>query len=325
MKINFPSLFQTPLHKYNVFFIFGNDPIVFERTISFLRKKLVSSLHIKTEEDLITNSSSQPSLFEDQTHTPSLTLVSQVTDKILKTMDQMKNGLYILTSEKARAQSKLVATFSQSSISLAIAAYASPLTTSEFEFLVGEMNLPVSFKGILFKAYQNDYMGLLSVLEKIKLYGDVPETQYGFFLEASSSSEELTPLIHAFLLKDREKAALFFSSVTSFDSIPFLRNLSRSFQTVFELMPFKGTSKPISWQTLTFPVFFKDQPLYQTALSLWHPGEVRVFLETLLDLERQVKFLGLTYSQMQNKLLAFLHRPPDHPGPRFNRGDRGPG
>lgn len=306
MKINFLSLFQTPLHKYNIFFIFGNDLIVFERAMSFLQKKLASPLHIKTEEDLLTHSSSQPSLFEDKASGPSLTLVPQVTDKILKVVDQMRNGLFILTSEKARAQSKLVTHFSQSSTSLAIAAYAAPLTTSEFEFLVGEMNLPASAKNILFKTYQNDYMGLLSVLEKIKLYGELPEAQVGSFLEAFSSSDEPTPLIHAFLSKERERATLTLSSATSFDLIPLLRNFSRSFQTLFELMPFKGSSKPISWQTLPSPVFFKDQPLYQTALSRWCPEEVQSFLETLLDLERQVKFAGLTYSQMQQRLLSHL-------------------
>jgi DNA polymerase III delta subunit len=310
MKINFPSLFQTSLNKYNIFFIFGNDLIVFERAISFVQKKLSSPLHIKTEEDLLAHSTPQPSLFEDKTKGPSLTLVSQVTDKILKAVDLMRNDHFILTSDKARAQSKLVTHFSQSSTSLAIAAYASPLTTSEFEFLVRDVNLPASTKNILFKAYQNDYMGLLSVLEKIKLYGDVSEAQVSFFLESFSSSDELAPLIHAFLSKEKEKAILTLSRVTTFDLIPLLRNLSRSFQTLFELMPFKGSSKPISWQALSSPVFFKDQSLYQIALSRWRSEEVQVVLETLLDLERQVKFSGVISSQMQNKLLAFLYPHP---------------
>ncbi len=306
MKINFPSLFQTPLHKYNIFFIFGNEAIVFERAIAFLQKKLSSPLHIQTEKDLLTNSFSQPSLFEDKGEAPSLTLISHVTDKVLKALDQMKNGFFILTSEKARAQSKLVTHFSQSSTSLAIAAYASLLTTSEFEFLVEGMNLPVSFKNLLFKAYQNDYRGLLSVLEKIKLYGDVPEDQYGSFLEASaSSSDELTPLIHALLSRDRE-VTLTYLYATTFDLIPLLRSLSRSFQILFELMPFKGSSKPISWQTLSSPVFFKDQPLYQTALSRWRCEETQVVLETLLSLEKEIKYSSYASPQVSQTLLQFL-------------------
>lgn len=305
MKISFPSLFQTPLNKYTIFFIFGNDTTVFERAISFIHKKLQLPLQMKTEEDILQNASSQPSLFQTQDK-PSLSLISPVTDKILGGLEQMKNGNFILTSEKARAQSKLVTHFSQSSTSLAIAAYASPLTTSEFEFLTREMDLPVSFKGILFKAYQNDSMGLLATLERIKLYGNVPEDLYDSFLSVSTSSEDFTPLIHAFLLKNSEKAIKALSDIALSDMIPILRNLSRSFQTLFELMPLKKNPKSIAWNTLTPPVFFKEQPIFETALSRWNSGDIKEFLEALLTLERQVKFSRITLSQIRHPLLAFL-------------------
>lgn len=305
MKINFPALFKTPLQKYTFFFIFGNDGAVFERTISFIQKQLSSHYQLKTEEDLSTNTPSSPSLFDDQSSL-SLTLVPHVTDKLLKIVDQLKKGYFIFTSEKARSQSKLVTYFSQSSTSLAIAAYASPLTTSEFEFLVREMTLPVSFKGLLFKAYENDYMGLITTLEKIKLYGDVPVDQFDCFLEASLPSDELTPLIHAFLLRNVENATRAFSSINPSDLIPFLRTLSRSFQILFELIPFMKSPKSIPWQGLSSPVFFKDQPLYEIALSKWYSKEVQLFLETLLTLERQVKFSGFGLSQVQAGLLQML-------------------
>ena len=304
MKINFPSLFQTPVHKYNFFFIFGNDTIVFERVISYLQKKFSSPIDIKTEEDLLKAGASQPSLFE--TSAPSsLTLISPVTDKILKHADQLKEGLFIFTSEKARAQSKLVTYFTQSSRALAIAAYSSPLVTSEFAFLVEEMNLPVAFKGLLLKAYQNDYMGLLTALEKIKLYGDVPESHYASFL-GSSPSDEMTPLIHALLLKDLKKTTDTFSLIAFPDLIPFLRSLTRSFQSLFELMPFQKSPNTISWQKLSPPVFFKEQPLYEAALSKWRPYDVQAFLETLLSLERQIKFSETGLSQVRHALLSGL-------------------
>ncbi|MBS0271354.1 MAG: hypothetical protein JSR85_01755 [Proteobacteria bacterium] len=305
MKINFPALFKTPLHKYTFFFIFGNDETVFERTISFIQKQFSSRFEIRTEDDLATNAPKAPSLFDERTSS-SLTFVPHVTDKLLKIVDQLKKGHFIFTSEKARSQSKLVTYFSQSSTSLAIAAYASPLTTSEFEFLVEEVNLPTSFKMLLFKAYQNDYMGLITTLEKIKLYGEVPADQFECFLEASLPSDELTPLIHGFLIRNVENTIRAFSSTNPSDLIPFLRTLSRSFQILFELMPFKRSPKSISWHGLSSPVFFKDQPLYETALSKWQPEEVLFFLETLLMLEREVKFSGFSLPQVQAELVQIL-------------------
>jgi DNA polymerase III delta subunit len=304
MKINFSSLFQTPVEKYNFFFIYGNDKIVFERAISFLQKRFSCPLTLKTEEDLLKKTSSQPSLFDDK-GASSLTLVSPITDKSLKCLDDLKDGVYIFTSEKARAQSKLVSYFSDSRTSLAIAAYASPITTSEFEFLAQGMDMPASFKGLLFKAYQNDYMGLLTTLEKIKLYGDVPEAEYASFLTASSS-DELTPLLHAFLLKDKKKAVETFSYVNASEAISFLRSLTRTFQTLFDLMPFQRTPKSIVWMKLSPPVFFKDQPLYEAALSRWQMGDVQRFLETLLNLERQVKFSAAPFSSVRQMLLDGL-------------------
>jgi len=304
MKINFPALFHTPLQKVNFFFIFGNDAIVFERAVSYLQKKLALPLHIKAEEALLKAGASQLSLFETLSSS-SLTLTS-VTDKILTHVDQLKEGPFIFTSEKARAQSKLVTYFTQSSRALAIAAYASPLTTSEFEFLVGEMSLPVAFKGLLFKAYQNDYMGLLGALEKIKLYGEIPETAYPAFLDASPSSDGAALLLQAFLLRNVKKATEALSSLNSSDAVLSCRSLNRTFQTLFDLMPFKASPQTISWQKLTPPIFFKDQPLYESALSKWRLQEIQSLLETLLSLERRIKFSGLTLSQMSHELLRAL-------------------
>jgi len=304
MKVNFPALFQTHLQKYKFFFLFGNEPEIFERSISFIQKKLALPLQPTTEADVLTASPSSPSLFEEQTET-TLTLVPNVTDKILNHVENLKDGIYIFTSEKARAQSKLVTYFTASPISLAIGAYASPLLTSEFEFLIKEMNLAPSFKGHLFKAYQNDYMGLLSALEKIKLFGEVPESHYEAFLSPSSSNE-LAPLIHASLLRDPQKVTSSFSLITPPDLISFLRSLARSFQTLCELMPFKKSPKTIAWQKLSPPVFFKDQPLYETALSRWSPHEAQGLLETLLRLEKEVKFSALPFSRACQDMLGHL-------------------
>lgn len=305
MKINFPALFRTPLQKYRFFFIFGNEVSVFERAISFLKQQLACRIQLKTEEEIFTHVQMPPSLFEDQA-SPSLTFVPHVTDKLLKRIDQLTEGTFIFTSEKARSGSKLVTYFSQSPTSLAITAYASPLTSFEFEFLVEGTNLPVPFKTRLFKTYENDYRGLLTTLEKIKLYGDVPTDHFDQFLRASNSTDELIPLIHSCLLKNLEKATTSFSALSSADLIPLLRTLSRSFQILFELMPFKKSPKTISWQGLSTPVFFKDQPIYETALGKWNGQEVRAFLETVLKLEQQVKFSALPFSSLQQKLLSIL-------------------
>lgn len=306
MKINFPALFRTPLQKYNFFFIFGNDVSVFERALSFLKKQLACPVQLKTEEDVFTHMQMPLSLFEEQA-SPSLTFVPHVTDKLLKGIDGLKEGPFIFTSEKARAGSKLVTYFSQSPTSLAITAYASPLTTFEFEFLAEGLNLTASFKARLFKTYENDYKGLLTALEKIKLYGDVSPDQFDQFLSTSNSTDELVPLIHSCLLKNLEKATTSFSALGSADLIPLLRTLSRSFQILFELMPFKKSPKTILWQGLSVPVFFKDQPLYEAALAKWCTEDIHSFLETVLTLEQQVKFSTLPLSSFKQKLLDLLH------------------
>lgn len=305
MKANFSALFKTDLKKYKFFFIYGNDVSVFDRIILFISKNTSFSFEIKSEKELLENSLTQLSLFED-IQNKSLHLVLNVSDKILNHMDQIGEGTFIFTSEKARAQSKLVTYFSSTPHALAIAAYASPITTSEFEFLVGDMNLPVSFKGQLFKAYQNDYMGLLAALEKIKLYGDVPEPMYNLFLESYVTEDDLQPLIHTFLLKNIKKVPDVLFTIGSTDIITVLRSLLRSFQILYELMPFKTRPDSIVWQRLPSPVFFKDQPIYQSALSRWSLKQVQTFVDSLLKLECKVKYEGISLSQVRQELINRL-------------------
>lgn len=302
MKSNFPALFKSPIEKYKYFFIYGNDLVVFDRIILFLTRKLSSPLDIISEKDLLANSFSQPSLFDVKSNN-SLKIVFNVTDKIIPQCDGREDGTFIFTSEKARAQSKLVTHFSTSSLSLAIAAYASPLTTAEFEFLAGDLQIPAPFKGQLFKTYQNDYLGLLAAFEKIKLYGDVPESAYASFLTPSTSSDDLQSLIHPFLLKDPKTVSKALSNASASDLILVIRSLLRSFQTLYDLMPYKGRAESINWFKLTPPVFFKDQPIYQTALSRWSLSQVRGFLESLLQIEYKVKFEKLTLSQASQELM----------------------
>jgi len=305
MKINFPALFQTPLHKYKSFLIFGNDTTVFERAQYFLQKKLSLSLKILTENDLGSTVSFQPSLFESPEER-SLYVIPNASDKVLSHLNHLKQGFYIFTSEKARAQSKLVLHFTKASNTLAIGAYSSPLTVSEFEFLTEGMSLPPPFKSQLFKAYQNDYRGLLNALAQLRLYGEgIPDSSHAFFLKSSSSEESMFP-IHGFLGRDLKKATETTSHLISTDLIPFLRALTRSFLTLLELMPFKGSSTPIGWHALKVPIFFKDQPLFEMALKRWNKDEVSVFLRNLLTLEYKIKYSGYRTSHVLPHLFLKL-------------------
>jgi len=302
MKITFPALFKTDVQKYKFFFIYGNDLVVFERCIIFLNKKFSCSIEEKSEKDILADSGLQRSLFEEN-EKKSLILVSHVSDKIINHLDQIAEGIYIFTSEKARAQSKLVTYFGSSSRSLAISAYASLLIPAEFEFLAGDLNLSASFKGLLFKAYQNDYMGLLDTLEKIKLYGDVPESMYASFLKSQATEDDLNVLVHGVLLKNLKKVSEQLLMVSPSDIISFLRILTHSFQILYSMMPFKKNPQAIAWQNLPTFVFFKDQPLYQSALSHWSVEQVVSFLEALLKLEYKVKYERLTLSQFSQEIM----------------------
>ncbi|MBY0272213.1 MAG: hypothetical protein K2X02_02185 [Alphaproteobacteria bacterium] len=304
MKINFPALFQTPLQKYNLFLIYGNDEEVFERTLLFLQKKFAATFESKTEEEL--RNTPQPKLFLFENSLPSLTLVSNVTDKVIPLLEHLKEGTYIFTSQKARAQSKLVTFFSGSTTSLAIAAYTAPLLSSEFEFLTQELNLPVSFQTNLFKAYQNDWKGLLSTLDKVRLFGDFREEEYSLFFQSSSVQDESGLLTRAFLSKNVKEALVGFSTVNKTELIPLLRSLSRSFQILLNLLFIKATGKAIPWTTLSPPIFFKEQPLYERALSQWQEKEVLHFLETLLTAEQDIKFSTLGFTALQRRLLHCL-------------------
>lgn len=304
MKINFPALFQTPLQKYNLFLIYGNDEEVFERTLLFLQKKFSATFESKTEEELRNVPQPKLSLFENSL--PSLTLVSNVTDKVIPLLEHLKEGTYIFTSQKARAQSKLVTFFSSSTTSLAIAAYAAPLLSSEFEFLTQELTLPVSFQMNLFKAYQNDWKGLLSALDKVRLFGDLKEEEYSLFFQSSPLQDESGVLTKAFLSKNVKEALVGFSMVNKTELIPLLRSLSRSFQTLLNLLFIKASGKTIPWTTLTPPIFFKEQPLYEKALSRWQEKEVLHFLETLLTAEQDIKFSALGFTALERRLLHCL-------------------
>ena len=303
MKINFPTLFQTPLETYRFFFIFGNDLEIFERSISFLTKTLKKKLKEGDEKNIDSLSLAQPSLFEATNESP-LFYIPNVSDKILKSIDSLKEGHFIFTSQKARAKSKLVTHFTNSRESLAIAAYAAPISTSEFAFLAQGMDIPESFKPLLLKAYQNDYMGFLSVLEKICLYGDVSEDKYESFLTASSNGDDMKPLLEGLLLRNKEKTVSVLSLLTPTEMISFLRTLSRSFQILLELKEQIKTNHTPNWFKLTTPVFFKDQSTYESALKLWTPQALLSGLKTLLNLENKIKYEGISAAIVKETLLG---------------------
>jgi DNA polymerase III delta subunit len=304
MKANFQALFKAPLQKYRFFFIYGNDPTIIDRSILFLAKKFSSSVQIKSEADLLAASCSQLSLFQDD-RGEGITLVYNVSDKAINALER-DSGVFILTSIKARAQSKLVTSFGNHPHALAIAAYASPLLSAEFDALVEGLNIPFPFQKLLFQAYQNDYMGLLATIEKIKLYGEVPEDMYPQFLETHGVEDDHNKIIHSFLLKNQKEALSLLPSLSVVDFIPFVRSLLRSFQVLYELMPFQGSPQNIAWMKLSTPIFFKDQPIYQAALARWNTVAIQEVLQTLLALECHIKRGKGIPSCVQRELLGIL-------------------
>jgi DNA polymerase III delta subunit len=292
-KINFSSLFQTPLHPYKHFFVFGSESSLFERAISFLQKRLGASLEVKTEADLLGPLASQLSLFGNTDRLP-LICVPNATDKSLTFLSTLPAGNFVFTSEKARAQSKLTTYFSTSPSSLAIAAYPSPLTMTELDFMAEGLTLPSDFKNQLMKTYINDRLGLLSALEKVKLVGDIKEPQYELFLQTDPLLGGFTPLRNAILLKDKPQIIDLFFHISSADLIPFLRILTRSFLTLSEISCWRF----IPWKNLTVPVFFKEQPLFEAAKPRWSFEEISLFLQTLLFLESKIKSASFSTSHV---------------------------
>lgn len=254
---------------------------------------------------MLSESFSQLSLFQDS-RGEGISLVYNVSDKVITTLETRDSGTFIFTSTKARAQSKLVTCFGNSPQALAIAAYASPVTSAEFEELVGDLSISSPFQKLLLQTYQNDYMRLLAALEKIKLYGEVPEEVYPQFLESYSAEEDYSHLIHALLLKNLKGATSFLSSLTTAEFIPFVRSLIRAFQTLYELLPFQASPQNITWMKLSTPVFFKDQPTYQAALTRWNAKTLQEALQTLLVLECRIKGGRALPSSVQRELINIL-------------------
>ncbi len=305
MKINFPSLFLTPLDKYRFFFIFGNDSSIFDRAISYIEKRLSASLTTQSERQFLESTHASPSLFSDHSPSKKIFLVSNVTEKVIKKTENVDDGIFIFTSDKARSKSKLVTFFSQASNSLAISFYDSPISTSEFEFLVGEKNIPNGMKGPLLKAYQNDHMGLSSALDKIHLFGEVTEGQYEHFLTPSGVSDDNASVIHGFLLKDLQKVTSYLYSYNSTNIVLLLRSMGRVFQSLYALLPYQNQPQAVTWNSVYPAIFFKDQQVYLGALNKWKAKEIQSFLDTLLDLERQYKFSTASLSKIHQSLLRF--------------------
>ena len=305
MKINFSSLFVTPLDKYRFFFIFGNDSSIFSRATLYIEQKLSASITTKSEGHILETTQTPPSLFSDHASSKKIILVPNVTDKIIKKIESMNDGIYIFSSDKARAKSKLVTYFSQNPHSLAISFYDSPISTSEFEFLVHGRNIPDEMKGLLLKAYQNDYMGLCSALNKIQLFGEISEDQYEQFLSPSDTNIDNTSIIHGFLLKDIKMVSSNLFLYNPANIILLLRSMSRSFQSLYALLPYKNQPSMISWNRISPAVFFKEQNMYVEALKRWNAKEIQNILNELLTLEYQFKFSTVPLSKVYQSLSRF--------------------
>lgn len=297
-KINFSSLFQTSLRSYKQFLIFGNDTFVFERAFSFLRHRLNCPVVHKTEGDFIKGIPPQLSLF-DSSPSSSLIFIPHVSDKIIPHLSSESQDILILTSEKARAQSKLVTWFAETPFALAIAAYASPLTSRELDFLTEDMALSPSFKSRLLKNYEQDIQGLLSTLKKIHLFGEIPEDYEESFLHDHTSRHDFSFLREAVFLRDKEKIVHHFSLLSESDLIPFLRLLARGFLSLFEISSYRT----VPWNTLIIPIFFKEKPLFERALSLWTKEESTRMLRDLLTLENKIKNTSSSLSLIGQFLL----------------------
>ncbi len=302
MKLTFSALFQAPLKKYTRFFIYGNDPAVFERAGTFIQQTLSLKRQIKTEAELLKSPHRSQGLFEETTQA-SLTLVPHVTDALLKQIETLPDDVFIFISDKARAQSKLVTYFGQHPQSLAIAAYATPLLMAEVEALTNGIPLSPPFKKELFTTYKNDYAGLLNAVETIKLLGEDAEAYGPMILASTALPESTTNLLDGLFLRDPQKLTAAFSSLSPTDAIPLLRQLTRSFLTLLELMPYRSSPEGIKWQSLSTPVFFKEQPRFEAALTRWNGKEILAFLNKLLTLERAIKFDNLSMAQFSESLL----------------------
>lgn len=303
MKIAFPALFQAPLERYTSYLIYGNDPSVMERALTFIQKRLALPQKVRTEAELLKAPLEAPSLFED-TPQRQLILVPHVTDKLLQHIEGLSQDVFVFMSEKARSQSKLVTYFGQAPHMLAISAYATPLLAPEFKALTEDLPFSAAFKQEMFKAYHQDYGALLNAIELLKLLGEGEEEVARGLLTASSLSQETHSLLEAVLCRDPQKLAVLLPGIPSGDFILVLRLFMRSFLTLLEIIPYKGNPQAIQWRALSSPIFFKDQPFFERALSRWPTKDILAFMDHLLALERRVKFTQLPPSHFSRDLLS---------------------
>lgn len=303
MKINFSNLFQVDLEKYSHYFIYGNDKGVFERALSFLERSFSLEKEVRTEKEFLASPEKSPSLFQEASNR-SLVHIPQVTDALLTHLAPASENIFVFMSEKARAQSKLVAHFAKAPRSLAIAAYSSPLILGEFQSMMAPFSLSPEHKQILFKAYQHNYTGLMTLSGYLELLGTEEPPPLALLLASSEGSEESASLLKGVLLRDGAHMTQVLSTVLPGDLIFSLRMLGRAFLTLLEVIPHRSSPKAIPWQSLSTPVFFKDVPLFEKAISCWHPQEISSFLERLLFLEKNIKYAEWGNSQVSQSLLT---------------------
>ena len=170
------------------------------------------------------------------------------------------------------------------------------------------LSLSTEFKKDLFKTYQNDYAGLINIIETLKLIGEDAEKYASFILDNSPLPEGANTLLEGILSRDVKKLSTALSELSVTDFIPTVRLLTRSFLTLLELMPFKRSPQMIQWRALSTPPFFKDQPRFEAALVRWDSKDILAFLETLLSLEKATKQGSLTSPQFSQTLLSLVIR-----------------
>lgn len=291
MKITFDSLFSAKITDHRFILLFGNDEGTISRALNFVISQIVprgTQLTLIDESDFLKHSEGPQmgDLFGEPT--ASIYLIGNCGERGLKILENLKEtkDVYIFTSLKLRATSKVTAWITKHGVS--VACYESPLGRSEFSHLVRDLSLSNDLKTHLYQRTQRTPERLQDIIPLLKIVDTITPAFIDELLQGEDTlCDSYTDLGLSFLCKDTPKVSqiLVQTPLLQTECIPFLRGLLRNLQTLYEMKSLRGTNAP-----LTNRPFFKHEPFFQKAVGLWSLKDLQNLIKNTLDLESKMKF-----------------------------------
>ncbi|MEB3701444.1 DNA polymerase III subunit delta [Candidatus Bealeia paramacronuclearis] len=300
MKISFDRLFKSQLSGITTYILYGNDESVIERALSYLKQAYEKTHVIQFLDAPGSIHDNEPSLFQSAPR-PTLSVIKTSSEKVIQSAFPQGSNIAIFIAPNLRAKSSLVMASQSQSDLCTISCYECALIPEELMFMATSKGLTLSQTQLrsLYTTFKLDFEGLSNILFVLALYESCDEEEFKALIESISHKGPLSLLLPAIFEKNIK--AFDRTSESEFEPetmIPLLRSLARSFEILL--------SQKAGLSTPPYPIFFKDQPLFQGAQRNWSLPQIQEILKTLLRLENDVKFKHIDPHIIQQSIRPYL-------------------